>query len=97
MLYEDLVDFQNWKVNNVFGCCIFNKSVSMSVQANRIKIYIDPGYRPIDPLKDDNDEPYLDLDQLPEDSFREEEHHFDYGGGPTEDKIFRELRGDLHP
>ena len=65
----------------------------MSVQANRMKIYIDPGYSPIDPPKDDNDEPYSDMDQLPKDIFREEEDHFDYGDGPTDDENLQRVKG----
>ena len=69
----------------------------MAVQANRMKIYIDPGYHPIDPPKDDNDEPYLDMDQLPKDIFREEEHHFDYGDGPTDDENLQRVKGGPTP
>ena len=50
-----------------------NKPVTMSVHANRMKVYVDPRDRPIDPPDDNNDGPYLDLDQLPRDSIDEEE------------------------
>ena len=45
----------------------------MSVHANRMKVYVDPRDRPIDPPDDNSDGPYLDLDQLPRDSVDEEE------------------------
>ena len=50
-----------------------NKPVRMSVHANRMKVYVDPRDRPIDPPDDNSDGPYLDLDQLPRDSIDEEE------------------------
>ena len=50
-----------------------NKPVTMSVHANRMKVYVDPKDRPIDPPDDNSDGPYLDLDQLPRDSVDEEE------------------------
>ena len=50
-----------------------NKPVTMSVHANRMKVYVDPRDRPIEPPDDNSDGPYLDLDQLPRDSIDEEE------------------------
>ena len=47
--------------------------ITMSVHADRMKVYVDPRDRPIDPPDDNSDGLYLDLDQLPRDSVDEEE------------------------
>ena len=50
-----------------------NKKVTFAVHANRMKAFIDPDLRPIDPpLLDDPSEPYLDETDLPNDSFEKE-------------------------
>ena len=47
-----------------------NKKVTFAVHANRMKPFIDPDLRPIDPpLFDDPSEPYLDETDIPNDSF----------------------------
>lgn len=47
-----------------------NKRVSTSVHANHMKRYLDPDSRPIEPLEDDIDEPYLDDSDIDDDTFR---------------------------
>ena len=48
-----------------------NKNVAFAVHANRMKPFIDPYLRPMDPpLSDDSNEPYLDGGDIPSDSFQ---------------------------
>ena len=50
-----------------------NKKVSFAVHANRMKPFIDPSLRPIEPpLFDDPSEPYLDESDIPDDCFESE-------------------------
>ena len=47
-----------------------NKKVTFAIHANRMKPFIDPDLRPIDPpLFDDPSEPYLDKTDIPNNSF----------------------------
>ena len=47
-----------------------NKKVPFAVHANRIKPFVDPALRPIEPpIDDDPSEPYLDESDIPADSF----------------------------
>ena len=50
-----------------------NKKVTFAVHANRMKPFIDPSLRPIEPpLFDDPSEPYLDESDIPDDCFESE-------------------------
>ena len=50
-----------------------NKKVTFAVHANRMKPFVDPNLRPIDPpLSYDPSEPYLDKSDLPKDCFEPE-------------------------
>ncbi|PFX16158.1 Retrovirus-related Pol polyprotein [Stylophora pistillata] len=50
-----------------------NKKVTFAVHANRMKPFIDPSLRPIEPpLVDDPSEPYLDESDIPDDCFESE-------------------------
>ncbi|PFX16680.1 Retrovirus-related Pol polyprotein [Stylophora pistillata] len=50
-----------------------NKKVTFAVHANRLKPFIDPSLRPIEPpLVDDPSEPYLDESDTPDDNFESE-------------------------
>ena len=50
-----------------------NKKVAFAVHANRMKPFIDPSLRPIEPpLFDDPSEPYLDESDIPDDCFESE-------------------------
>ena len=47
-----------------------NKKVTFAVHANRMKPFVDPALRPIEPpIDDDPSEPYLDESDIPADSF----------------------------
>ena len=47
-----------------------NKTVTFAVHANRMKPFVDPALRPIEPpIDDDPSEPYLDEADIPADSF----------------------------
>ena len=47
-----------------------NKKVTFAVHANRMKPFVDPALRPIEPpIDDDPSEPYLDEADIPADSF----------------------------
>ena len=47
-----------------------NKKVTFAVRANRMKPFVDPALRPIEPPVDDDPiEPYLDKSEIPADSF----------------------------
>ena len=51
-----------------------NKKVTFAVHANRMKPFVDPESRPIDPQLFDNvSEPYLDETDIPSDSFEDEQ------------------------
>ena len=48
-----------------------NKKVTFAVHANRMKPFVDPALRPIEPpIDDDPSEPYLDESDIPADSFK---------------------------
>lgn len=50
-----------------------NKKLTFAVHANRMKPFIDPSLRPIEPpLVDDPNEPYLDESDIPDDCFESE-------------------------
>ncbi|PFX14137.1 Retrovirus-related Pol polyprotein [Stylophora pistillata] len=50
-----------------------NKKVTFAVHANRMKPFIDPSLRPIEPpLVDDHSEPYLDESDIPDDNSESE-------------------------
>ena len=46
-----------------------NKRVKFAVHVNRMKLFIEPNDRPIEPPSDDVNEPYLDVSDIPCDSF----------------------------
>ena len=47
-----------------------NKKVTFAVHANRMKPFVAPALRPIEPpIDDDQSEPYLDESGIPADSF----------------------------
>ena len=53
-----------------------NKKVTFAVHANRMKPFVDPALRPIEPpSNDDPSEPYLDESDIPADSFESSESH----------------------
>ena len=53
-----------------------NKKVTFAVHANRMKPFVDPALRPIEPpSNDDPSEPYLDESDIPADSFESSKSH----------------------
>lgn len=46
-----------------------NNRVNFAVHVNRMKPFVDPNERPIEPPEEEVDEPYLDLCDIPNDSF----------------------------
>ena len=46
-----------------------NNRVKFAVHVNRMKPFVDPDERPIQPPEEEVDEPYLDLCDIPDDSF----------------------------
>ena len=63
-----------------------NKNVTFAVHANRMKPFIDPNLRPIDPpLFDDSNEPYRDEGNIPSDSFQSDQltKNSECAQGPT--------------
>lgn len=49
-----------------------NSRVKFAVHVNRMKHYVDPDERPIDPPEEEVNEPYLDHSDIPDDSFTED-------------------------